>query len=461
MCGCCRGTRHGQALAATGWGGRMGALARIRAAGSIDVLTPEVIEGLLRELQPRLEDAIIVECALKTLLTLVKERGNFQLVFDAGGLDLVARALSIHGADLRTALLALDVIGHVTVDLSDAVLLTSADCLSEIVRVAVAAMHIQRSELDVFWSCSDLLFLLCGKCRAGKLNMSTDVAEQAVDVLRHALSDHINDLGSQAFRVLRTLQAMTVNENVAACAAAAGCIELVIAALQHADFVADHEVHVFGCRALSNLCMGSELRRIDACGFVEVAFESLRLFPDSLEVHASGLRMLWIYRVRLSGCALDEDQLGPDAVQAALTAMRLCCLRISSEGIASDCFGASLVDVMRLALDLLTSLNDTRPSSWLFPLLDEPETTALLKRTLRWLDRAGDTAEGMPAFVLRMTQGACCGCGELQDEKMKLCARCRRAPYCSQACQRSHWPEHKLECKKQPAGAAVGAREAG
>ena len=115
---------------------------------------------------------------------------------------------------------------------------------------------------------------------------------------------------------------------------------------------------------------------------------------------------------------------------------------------------------MHLALKLLTSLNDTRPSSWLFPLLNEPETAELLKRSLRWLDRVGETHETLAVFVQRMTQGACCGCGELQDTKMKMCARCGKASYCGPLCQRRHWPEHKRECKQQPTGTATGAREA-
>ena len=44
----------------------------------------------------------------------------------------------------------------------------------------------------------------------------------------------------------------------------------------------------------------------------------------------------------------------------------------------------------------------------------------------------------------------CSGCGG--DAKpsgtLKTCSRCRAAAYCSSDCQKSHWAEHKLPCKK-------------
>lgn len=203
-------------------------------------------------------------------------------------------------------------------------------------------------------------------------------------------------------------------------------------------------------------------RHIDACGIVEAAFESLRRFPGNSKVQASGLRLLWIHHGWLKGSALDSDRLGPDAVQAALHAMRMCCLEINSRGTVEGNVGASLADALHVALELLTSLNGTNASSWMLPLLDEPATAALLKCALCWLDLRHEhlSSPGMRAFVLRITQGACYGCGELQNEKMKRCARCGSAAYCSSACQHRHWPEHKRECKRQMTHAAAGARDA-
>ena len=34
-------------------------------------------------------------------------------------------------------------------------------------------------------------------------------------------------------------------------------------------------------------------------------------------------------------------------------------------------------------------------------------------------------------------------------EKLKQCSQCHATSYCSQECQRSDWPKHKLHCKKQ------------
>jgi hypothetical protein len=44
------------------------------------------------------------------------------------------------------------------------------------------------------------------------------------------------------------------------------------------------------------------------------------------------------------------------------------------------------------------------------------------------------------------------GCGVVPFKPMR-CARCRGASYCSAACQRAAWPEHKLLCAPAPRGA--------
>ncbi|KAG1664410.1 hypothetical protein FOA52_009732 [Chlamydomonas sp. UWO 241] len=41
----------------------------------------------------------------------------------------------------------------------------------------------------------------------------------------------------------------------------------------------------------------------------------------------------------------------------------------------------------------------------------------------------------------------------------KTCSRCGKAKYCSAECQRSHWKEHKVDCKAGPATQQGGASE--
>lgn len=41
----------------------------------------------------------------------------------------------------------------------------------------------------------------------------------------------------------------------------------------------------------------------------------------------------------------------------------------------------------------------------------------------------------------------CWECGDTEKPLLK-CGQCRMAKYCSEACQRDHWPTHKTDCKK-------------
>ena len=50
-----------------------------------------------------------------------------------------------------------------------------------------------------------------------------------------------------------------------------------------------------------------------------------------------------------------------------------------------------------------------------------------------------------PCGGSRGPDGMDCPCGSYGR---KMCARCHVQRYCSAECQKDHWPEHKLECKK-------------
>ena len=52
-------------------------------------------------------------------------------------------------------------------------------------------------------------------------------------------------------------------------------------------------------------------------------------------------------------------------------------------------------------------------------------------------------------MLFRPNAGICFGCGSSNpDKQMKKCSQCKQVSYCSAACQRSHWPTHKLICLK-------------
>lgn len=55
---------------------------------------------------------------------------------------------------------------------------------------------------------------------------------------------------------------------------------------------------------------------------------------------------------------------------------------------------------------------------------------------------------------------SCPGCDLLfLQEDVKVCVRCQRASYCSQACQKKHWKVHKVYCAPAEGGSAKATSE--
>jgi hypothetical protein len=188
--------------------------------------------------------------------------------------------------------------------------------------------------------------MLCAQSRASKMVIGTDIAEKAVQVLHRALSNRVNQGGP--YNELRALAELVDNKTAAVCAVAAGCIELVIGVLRRADKETGEGAHSFVCRALAHLCFGVDAEQIDAYGLVDIAFGSLRMFSNGLGVQLNGLKILLSYTLHdyARGAALlDHDLLGADAVQTALSAMRMSCQRIHCTG-CSECSGVALIDVL-------------------------------------------------------------------------------------------------------------------
>jgi hypothetical protein len=88
------------------------------------------------------------------------------------------------------------------------------------------------------------------------------------------------------------------------------------------------------------------------------------------------------------------------------------------------------------------------PCSWIPP----PNTeTDIMDTYKRYQEMVGaeefQTLATMICF-LRLTKKVCSQCGE-SDISLKICTKCRLTFYCSNSCQRKHWPVHKKWCKKR------------
>ena len=55
-------------------------------------------------------------------------------------------------------------------------------------------------------------------------------------------------------------------------------------------------------------------------------------------------------------------------------------------------------------------------------------------------------ADGPSPSSTSANEGPCCACCGAELPKTLWCSRCHKAAYCSQNCQRQHWPSHKGEC---------------
>ena len=62
----------------------------------------------------------------------------------------------------------------------------------------------------------------------------------------------------------------------------------------------------------------------------------------------------------------------------------------------------------------------------------------------------GDLMTRLGTMLGRREDTHCFQCDQ-PDSKLK-CARCRAAVYCSRACQKSHWKEHKAICNAMTSG---------
>lgn len=65
-----------------------------------------------------------------------------------------------------------------------------------------------------------------------------------------------------------------------------------------------------------------------------------------------------------------------------------------------------------------------------------------------YLEDIGNNFSTPPTTVSRLGEQspACQRCGNAKQE-LKLCSRCKRARYCSKACQNEDWKAHKVQCK--------------
>lgn len=100
-------------------------------------------------------------------------------------------------------------------------------------------------------------------------------------------------------------------------------------------------------------------------------------------------------------------------------------------------FGAGLcIGKERLMLDLFQALD-----------ADSPECR-LARLGLEEIEREAPSVVKEKKCSDAPKESKCCVC-ETEGAALKRCSLCREVAYCTVACQRKHWPEHKLVCKRK------------
>lgn len=192
-------------------------------------------------------------------------------------------------------------------------------------------------------------------------------------------------------------------------------------------------------------------------------------FEQSSPVERSGQMQQMLHGVRLAQSQRSDFW----AIRFAATAVGLCCI------IGADLPPATLQAVVEAARQAEAALARCRrllPHPWVNALQSNiancrsalPAVHARLA-SLRAQERGdvaaaaaadrlgGETIAALDAtaeqrFASLQAANICAGCGQ-RAVGLRACSRCRAAYYCSVACQRRAWPQHKRVCRPPEAAA--------
>lgn len=87
-------------------------------------------------------------------------------------------------------------------------------------------------------------------------------------------------------------------------------------------------------------------------------------------------------------------------------------------------------------------------SRWIDPPIHEVDIADTLQRYQSMIGLEEFQALSTMICFLRLTKRVCSQCG-VTDRDLSICSRCRLTFYCSGACQRAHWIQHKTWCMKR------------